>query len=120
MELNLKSGIKILKKNHINLTFDFLDEIDIITIKNLNSFSKEYFKSKLERLRIYRYILNYGKTCNDIRNKKIRILNLMTNSDFIHRARNLFKVDEYVIIEICYKLADQYNNMEMKILENLK
>jgi len=87
MELVSKNGILKLGKNNINLILDYLNEIEIITIRNLNSFTKNYFKSKIQTLRIYRYVLNYGKSNSDRRNNKVRFLNLMTNSDFFNRAK---------------------------------
>jgi hypothetical protein len=120
MELQIKSGFKRLKKHEFILIFEFLDDIDLIKIKNLNSFSKQYFRSKLESLRIYRYVLNYNynKTSNDLRSHKIRILNLVTNSNFLNRAKTFLKVDEDAIVEVCLKLANHHHELEMKILEN--
>ena len=113
MEFTLQNGFKKINKNNTLLIFDYLDNIDIIQIKNLNIISREYFISKLDILKIFQYILRQGKIFNDIRNNKIRILNLITNSEFIRRASNLFKIEEKFIIETCYKLAEHYLKLEL-------
>ena len=114
MEFTLQNGFKKLKRDQKFLIFDYLDNIDIIKIKNLNIISKQYFISKLDILRIFQYILNHGKIFNDTHHNKIRILNLMTNSEFIQRATNLFKIEESIVIETCYKLAKHYLKLELK------
>ena len=119
MEKNIFAKIK---RNNLIKIFRYLTIIDLIRMKNVNKQTKEIFINSIDTVKIYKYVIKYNSkwSNNNKSSNKIRILNLMTDSEFMFKVEKLYKIDKEKILIICRELLDYYYADELKILKMIE
>lgn len=95
---------------------EFLPKFDFIALllKDLNKEFRKYFNNNIEIFKIYHFINRYKKTTNKSRDNKIRVLNIMGDSQTVRKFALTFKVSDEQICKICREIAYMYNDFEFK------